>query len=129
MSTNDDIEAGRTITRTRTFTREEVEQFAELSGDTGYHHLVAGQSGSVMVHGLLTATLPTAIGGEIDYVVREMTLEFPQPVYTGEEITCEVTVDAVSEADDRTRLAVSWTCTNPDDEVVLTGSSSGVIFG
>ena len=129
MSTPDEIEAGRTITRTRTFTREEVEQFADLSGDTGYHHLVAGQSGSVMVHGLLTATLPTAVGGDIDYVARELTFEFPAPVYPGEEITCDVTVDSVREGDGRTHLEVSWTCTNPDDEVVLTGSSSGVVFG
>lgn len=128
MPTPADIEEGRVVTYERTFTPEEVEQFADLSGDEGYHHLVAGQSGDLMVHGLLTATLPTKIGGDIDYVARTMELNFPRPVYTGEAITCELTIESVSESEGRTELDTSWVCTNEEDDVVMTGSSSGVVF-
>lgn len=129
MPTADDIEAGQVVTYSRTFSPEEVEQFATLSGDEGYHHLVEGQSGDVMVHGLLTATLPTKIGGDIDYVARTMEFDFPRPVYTGETITCELTIDAVTEEAGRTELDTSWVCRNESDEVVMTGTSSGVVFG
>lgn len=129
MPTSDDIEEGLVVTYERTFTPEEVREFADLSGDEGYHHLVAGQSGDLMVHGLLTATLPTKVGGDIDYVARTMEFEFPRPVYTGEAITCKLTLDSVAETEGRTELDTSWVCTNEDDEVVMRGSSSGVVFG
>ncbi|MGM0398932.1 MAG: dehydratase [Halobacteriota archaeon] len=124
-----DVSPGDSVTYSRTFTTEEVTQFAELSEDEGYHHLVADQSGTVMVHGLLTATLPTKFGGDIDYVARSMAFEFPRPVYTGETITCEVTVEDLTETDDRTELGASFVCTDEDDAVVLRGESEGVIFG
>lgn len=124
-----DPEAGEVRTYSRTFTREDVEQFAELSNDRGYHHLVEQGGGAVMVHGLLTATLPTKVGGDMDYVARSMSFEFPRPVYTGEAITCEVTVEDVTEAEGRTELSATYVCTNEDDEVVLRGDTDGVLFG
>lgn len=124
-----DVSEGDTVTYTRAFTKDEVRQFADLSKDKGYHHLVAGEDDTLMVHGLLTATLPTKIGGDMNYVARKMDFEFVQPVYTGEQITCEVTVEEVTETDGRTELEATCLCTNEDDEVVLTADTSGVIFG
>lgn len=121
--------AGDVETYARTFTPEDVRQFADLSQDEGYHHLVEQQDGRLMVHGLLTATMPTKIGGDMDYVARSMTFEFPRPVYTGETITCEVTVEDVDETGDRVELSAAFVCTNEDDEVVLRGDSEGVVFG
>lgn len=129
MTRLSEVSAGESYTYTRTFTPAEVTQFADLSEDEGYHHLVADQSGAVMVHGLLTATLPTKFGGDIDYVARSMHFEFPRPVYTGETITCEVTVEDLTETDARTELAATFVCTNEDDAVVLEGESEGVIVG
>ncbi|MFB6268283.1 MAG: MaoC family dehydratase [Halodesulfurarchaeum sp.] len=128
MPTPSDLEAGQTITYSRTFTREDVETFAELSGDRGYHHLVEEGSGPAMVHGLLTATLPTKVGGDINYVARTMHFEFPRPVYTGETITCEVTLETLSESNGRRELEASWVCTNEDEAVVLRGSSEGILY-
>lgn len=122
-------EPGDTETYTRTFTEEDVQQFADLSRDRGYHHVVERGNGQVMVHGLLTATLPTKIGGDIDFVARSMEFEFLQPVYTGEAVTCELTVDDVAETEDRHELVVSFVCRNEADEAVLRGTSEGVVFG
>lgn len=122
-------EPGDTETYTRTFTEEEVRQFADLSRDRGDHHVVGQGGGRLMVHGLLTATLPTKIGGDIDFVARTMEFEFFRPVYTGEAVTCELTVDDVEEGDGRVELAASFVCRNEDDEAVLRGACEGVVFG
>lgn len=129
MAAPEDVEAGTVVRYERTFSREDVAAFADLSGDRGYHHLVDEREGPVMVHGLLTATMPTKVGGDIDYVARTMDFAFPRPVYTGEAITCEVTIESVTEREGRRDLDVAWDCTNEDGETVLTGTSSGVIFG
>jgi acyl dehydratase len=116
---------GDTRTFSRTFTTENVAAFADLSGDRGNHH-VEGET--PMVHGLLTATLPTKIGGDMDFIARTMTFEFRQPVYVGEEITCETTVETVDSHPERHEMVVSFSCTNESDDVVLAGDIDGVIF-
>lgn len=123
-----EISEGETLTYSRTFTTEDVRTFAALSNDRGHHHVVEGDDGTLMVHGLLTATLPTKIGGDLNYVARQMDFEFHRPVYTGEEITCEVTADRVEETGERTVLDATCVCRNETDEVVLTAETSGVIF-
>lgn len=129
MSLDDDIEEGDTLSYTRTFTNEEVQQFAELSRDEGYHHMVADEDGRVVLHGLLTATLPTKQGGDLDYVAREMHFEFPRPAYTGVAITCTTTVERIEERDGRTELAASFVCETEDGNVVLRGETEGVVMG
>jgi hypothetical protein len=70
---------------------EDVRQFSQLSGDRGVHHVQPDTGGRVMVQGLLTATLPTKIGGDLNFIARDMTFEFLRPVFTGETITTDVT--------------------------------------
>jgi acyl dehydratase len=129
MSADDDLEVGRTSTYSRTFTTEEVQQFAALSNDDGYHHMVEDEDGQVVLHGLLTATMPTKLGGDIDFLARSMTFEFPRPAYTGVEITCETAIETVRERDDRTELEVSFRCETEHGDVVLRGTTDGVVMG
>lgn len=121
-------EEGETMTYSRTFTAEEVRQFAALSNDEGYHHMVADDDGQVVLHGLLTATMPTKLGGDIDYVARTMEFEFPRPAYTGVEITCEVTATRVEEQDGRTELDTAVVCETEHGDVVLRGRTEGVVM-
>ena len=122
------VSEGETRTYTRTFTKADVRAFAELSQDEGEQHLVAREDGTVMVHGLLTATLPTKIGGDMDYIARRMEFTFLNPVYTDEEITCEVTIDQIEQTDGRTKLDATGRCTNEAGETVLRFETDGVIF-
>jgi acyl dehydratase len=115
---------GDVTTYSRTFTEREVEQFADLSGDRGTHH----EGERPMVHGLLTATLPTKIGGDMDFLARSMEFEFRRPVYVGEEVSCETRVERVDERDDRHEMTVTFDCRNEDDAVVLDGRIEGVIL-
>lgn len=119
---------GETRTYVRTFSETDVRQFADLSNDCGTHHEEPDEAGRLVVHGLLTATLPTKIGGDLDVLARTMNFEFHQPVYTGERIVCEVGIDRVDESDGRADVDASVECRNEADEVVLTGAFEGVIF-
>jgi len=122
------IREGETNTYTRTFTTEEVQQFAELSNDEGYHHLVGDEDGQVVLHGLLTATMPTKLGGEIDFLAQPMEFEFPRPAHTGVEITCETTYESIQKRDDRIELEASFLCETEHGDVVLHGRSEGVVL-
>jgi acyl dehydratase len=110
----------------RTFTTEEVRQFAELSGDTQPQHVEPDEEGRLMVHGLLTATLPTQVGGDLEVLAHTMDLSFHRPVYTGDRITCEWTNESVTERGDRYELSASVVC-RVDGREVLTGEIEGLV--
>lgn len=112
----------------RTFTPADVRQFAEISGDDQDRHLVPDAEGRHMVQGLLTATLPTDIGGDNDVLARRMAFEFRRPVYTGEPITCEMTTESVTEHDDRYEFESAAVCRNGDAEVVLRAEIAGLMW-
>jgi acyl dehydratase len=48
------MKPGDTLSWTRTFTGEDIRDFARLSGDAGTHHLQPDAQGRLMAHGLLT---------------------------------------------------------------------------
>lgn len=72
-----------------------------------------------MVQGLLTATMPTKIGGDNHVLAHSMKFEFRQPVYTGEPITCTSTYDTVVERDDRYEFTSDVVCENTAGKAVL----------
>lgn len=119
---------GETQTFERTFTVEDVTQFAELSGDVQPRHTEPGDDGRVMVQGLLTATMPTKMGGDNEVLARTMEFEFRQPVYTGEPITCTSTYDTVAERDDRYEFTSDVVCENADGEAVLGATIEGLVW-
>lgn len=123
------MRVGDVIAWERSFSEEEVRLFGRLSGDEGIHHIKPDQRGRLMVQGLLTATLPTKIGGDLNFIAREMVFEFIRPVFTGDTIRCEVTLTHMEEAGENTNLWARWVCRNQDGREVLTGRAQGTIFG
>ena len=121
------MKIGDTLTWSRTFTEEEIRLFARLSGDEGEHHLVPDEKGRLMAHGLLTATLPTKIGGDLNFIAREITFQFLRPVFAGDTIECEVTLLELEPSDQFTRLTSKWVCRNQHAKEVMTGSAHGVV--
>ena len=118
---------GDSYTVERTFTTEEVRRFAALSGDDQPRHTDPDADGRLLVQGLLTATLPTAIGGDLEMLAHEMDLEFRRPVYTGEPITCEWTHETVEAREDRYAVTADVDCRNADGETVLSATIEGFI--
>ena len=121
------MQAGDTTSWERTFTEEDVRLFGQLSGDQGIHHVESDELGRLMVQGLLTATLPTKLGGDMNFIAREMTFEFLRPVFAGDTIRCEGTITQYEQADRHINMAVSFVCRNQKDKIVLTGHTQGII--
>jgi 3-hydroxybutyryl-CoA dehydratase len=111
----------------RSFTAEDVRLFASFSGDEGEHHLAPDEQGRLMVHGLLTATLPTKIGGDMNFIARELTFRFQRPVFAGDTIRCEVRLTEIEPAEGFERVSSIWTCRNQHGKEVMSGEAHGVI--
>lgn len=87
------LQVGDIIKFERTFTKEDVHLFTEISNDEGEHHITPDEQDRFVIQGLLTATLPTKIGGDNNVLARTMNFEFIRPVFTGDTIGCEVTIE------------------------------------
>lgn len=123
------LTAGDIISFERTFTEQEVELFTKLSWDEGDHHLAPDEQGRLVVQGLLTATLPTKVGGDHNVLARTMNFEFLRPVFTTDTIRCEVEIDRYDKMENgRIEIDASFTCSNQHGKQVLTGGFAGIIL-
>jgi acyl dehydratase len=121
------MQVGDVFSWDRTFTEEDIRMFGELSGDKGSHHVTPDDKGRLMAHGLLTATLPTKIGGDMNFVAREMIFQFHRPVFAGDTVRCEVTIVELEQTEQYTRMSSIWVCRNQHGKEVLTGQAQGII--
>ena len=121
------MKVGDVIAWERTFTEDDVWLFAHLSGDEGEHHREPDAQGRLMIHGLLTATLPTKIGGDLNFIAREMQFKFLRPVFAGDTIRCEVTLTELEPGAQYNQLKSSWRCLNQEGKEVMSGEASGVV--
>jgi acyl dehydratase len=123
------LQIGEKITFERTFTKEDVELFTKVSKDEGVHHITPDEQGRFVVQGLLTATLPTKVGGDYNVLARNMNFEFLRPVFSEDTIRCDVIIEQF-EQDEKNRTAITaiFTCINQLDKEVLKGSFSGSIL-
>jgi acyl dehydratase len=121
------MQTGDVISWQRKFTEEDIRSFARLSGDTGEHHLQPDEQGRLMAHGLLTATLPTKIGGELNFIARELTFQFQRPVFAGDTITCDVTLVELEPDEKFMRVVARSVCRNQHGKEVMSGEARGVI--
>jgi acyl dehydratase len=117
-----DLDAGTTVTHERTFTPAEVRTFTTVSGDEGDHHVETDDEGRLLVQGLLTATLPTKVGGDLNVLASRMEFGFRRPVYTGQHVACEVTFTTVDHRAERIDVVA-------DFEAVRTGDGTTVMAG
>jgi acyl dehydratase len=116
----------------RTFTTADVEEFAAVSRDTQAIHT---ERDPPMVHGLLTATLSTEVGGDLAVLARTMTFDFLAPVYAGDTVRCEWTTERVDAHPDRYDLTASVECrrtasrrADAEQTVVLRGEVTGLVW-
>src|SRR5919202_1237651 len=115
------MKIGDRLSWERTFTEEDIRLFGKVSGDEGLHHMRPDESGRLMVHGLLTATLPTKIGGDINYIARDMLFQFHRPVFAGDTVRCDVEIVELEEAADFYQLRCRWSCLNQHGKEVMSG--------
>ncbi|MBD0369688.1 MAG: MaoC family dehydratase [Pyrinomonadaceae bacterium] len=121
------MKVGDRLSWERTFTEEDIRLFASVSGDEGAHHTSPDEAGRLMAHGLLTATLPTKIGGDINFIARDMHFHFHRPVFAGDTVRCEVTIVELEEAEQFYQLKSTWSCRNQHGKEVMSGEATGVV--
>ena len=121
------MKIGDAISWTRTFSEDDIRLFNRVSGDEGIHHVTPDEQGRLMVHGLLTATIPTKIGGDMNFIAREMKFQFYRPVFAGDTITCVCTVVELEPTERHTKVRTEFVCRNQDDKEVMTGQAIGVV--
>jgi 3-hydroxybutyryl-CoA dehydratase len=121
------MRVGDIVSWQRTFTENDVRLFNKISGDEGLHHVTPDEQGRLMVHGLLTATLPTKVGGDMNFIAREMRFQFHRPVFAGDTVSCEVTIVALEPSDKYTNVRSEFVCRNQDGKEVMSGYAAGVI--
>lgn len=122
------IKVGQKASYQRTFTAEDVRLFAELSGDKGIHHMQPDSKGKTMVQGLLTATLPMKLGGDINYIASEMAFRFVRPVFVGDTVRCDAVVTRVVPTEGRLSVSMKIICINQHGKEVLLGRTQGIVL-
>ena len=80
-----------------------------------------------MVQGLLTATLPTKIGGDLNYIARTLSFEFLRPVFVGDTVRVEAVITHVESERERIQVDIDYTCYNQHRKEVLLGKSTGIV--
>ena len=121
------MKVGDIVSWQRTFSENDVRLFNQISGDQGVHHVTPDEQGRLMVHGLLTATLPTKVGGDMNFIAREMRFQFHRPVFAGDTVSCEVTIVALEPADKYTNVRSEFVCRNQNGKEVMSGYALGVV--
>ena len=121
------MKLGEVISWQRTFSEDDIRLFNRVSGDEGVHHVTPDPAGRLMVNGLLTATIPTKIGGDMNFIAREMKFQFRRPVFAGDTIDCEVRVMELEPTPDYTTVRTEFVCRNQHGKEVMTGYADGVI--
>ncbi len=92
------------------------------------HHEVEPDAGDrTMVHGLFVAMVPSQLGGELDYVAREMSFELIRPVFAGDTVTCQLHITSVEPREHHTRIIAKAVCTNQRGEEVMRGTTRGQV--
>ena len=123
-------EVGKSVSRVKTFSEDDVHTFARITGDTNPVHLDADYAAQTpferpIVHGMLSASVISALlandfpGPGTIYLGQN--LKFTKPVYYGDTLTATVTVTSFRE--DKGILNVDTVCVNQDGDTVIKGDA------
>ncbi|HKZ78585.1 MAG TPA: MaoC family dehydratase [Pyrinomonadaceae bacterium] len=128
------LKLGDSATIAKTITDEDIQQFADVSGDHNPLHLdeefaATTRFGRRIAHGMLSASLiSAAIAHQLPgqgSIYLSQTLQFVAPVFPGDRVTACVTVTAIRE--DKPILTLETICTNQRDEVVIKGEATVLV--
>lgn len=126
----EDLYVGQSYSMTKGFSSEEVERFAEISGDNNLVHIDKEYAENSIfhgriVHGFLTGSLFSAIIGTKmpgpGSIYLGQNMNFKRPVYHGQTVTATVTVTEIR--NDKPIVRLSTVCVNEAGETVIDGEA------
>lgn len=130
MKSIKDFYVGQTAELSHQYLENEVNMFAEISGDHNPIHLdneYARDSffGKKIVFGFLSGSLISAVLGNIlpgeGSIYMNQTLSFLRPVFIGDTITAKVVISEINE--EKKRILLDTVCTNQNGKTVIEGSA------
>ena len=97
------IKAGDSFTYSRTFKKEETEQFGDLTRDYNPVHYDLRWTKSkgfdcLICHGLLVGSMICEFGGQVGWLATGLNFKFIKPVYFDETITCTITITKIEKS-------------------------------
>ena len=97
------LKAGDSFTFSRTFKKEETEQFGDMTRDYNpvhYDHRWSRSKGfdRLICHGLLVGSMICEFGGQVGWLATGMNFKFIKPVYFDETITCRVKITKIEKS-------------------------------
>ena len=119
---------GQQAQLTKTFTQEDLEQFARLTMDDNGMHTDPemcrrGLFRRPVVHGVLVGSLISSVMGTklpgSGTVLQDQKIEYLNPIYPGDTVTAEVTLTSAEEKERYYLAELAGTCRNQDDVVVV----------
>jgi len=125
------LEIGKISTYTREITEDDIQKYADVSGDINPAHMdekYAAQStfGRRIAHGMLSAGFISAVLGTKlpgpGTIYLSQNLDFKKPVYIGDEITTIVEVSGVLNSD-KGIYELATKCVNQNGYVVVDGKA------
>jgi len=121
---------GDSVQLTKTFGEDEIEKFAELTGDRNPLHMDEAFAARTrferrIAQGILSASLiSTCIGMRLPgtgAIYLDQTLRFIKPVYVGDTVTLTATVSHIR--DDKPLLTLATIWTNQTGQKVIEGEA------
>ncbi len=129
------FKTGDTASISKTITDDDIQKFADASGDHNPLHLddefaSSTRFGRRIAHGMLSASLISAvIANQLPgqgSIYLGQTLKFVAPVFPGDTITAQVTV--ISIRDDKPVMKLETVCVNQHGEVVIKGEAAVLVY-
>jgi acyl dehydratase len=125
------IEVGHSASYTRIVTADDIQKFAEATGDMNPVHLDEAYASKTLfkhtiAHGMLSAgyisaALGTRLAPHAVVIYLSQNLRFRAPVSAGDTVTATATVTAVDT--ERNRVTLDTVVTNQEGKEVLTGDA------
>lgn len=130
------LKIGDLASMEKIFSQEEVNRFAEISGDSNPVHFDKEYAGRTLfkqpiVHGMLTASLfgglfgSTLPGKGTIYLGQNLT--FLKPVFVGEEVKATIEVTKIRK--DKPIFTFSTKCFNQNEDLVIDGEATMMYKG
>jgi phosphate acetyltransferase len=129
--TYDEITVGQKAVLSRVLRRQDIELFAQVSGDTNPAHLDAEYAAETMFkgvigHGIWSASIVSAVLGTClpgpGTIYLSQDLKFRRPVRPGDQVTATIT--AKEKRDDKKIVVFGCEVTNQAGEVVMSGDAT-----
>ena len=123
------LKTGDRFSFSRTFTEEDMLNFADITLDYNPVHFddrftKAKNFRGRICHGLLVGSMLTQIGGQIGVLASRIDLSFKRPVYFGDTITCSWTF---TDIDPKGRARAEVEFSNQDGALVISAAVKGIL--